>query len=71
MKTLHKYTSRQGLSSKTTVCAEVGYSIQTFAIKKGFSLVFDSNKNLPAEIADLPKTDLTREFISDFNKNNK
>lgn len=69
-KNLSKYNNFQELCSKTTICSEIGNSVQTFAMKKGFSLVFDSSKNLPAGISNFPKTDITQEFISDFNKNN-
>jgi len=70
IKNLNKYASKQELCSKTTVCIEIGNAIHSFAMKKGFALVLDSSKTLPNEIAAYPKTDITQDFIADFNKTN-
>ncbi len=66
-KNLSKYNNFQELCSKTKICIEIGGAIQNFALKKGFSIVFDSSKELPAGLDDFPKIDITQDFIADFN----
>ncbi len=54
---------------KTKICAVIGNAIQVFALKNGFTVVFDSSKELPPELDGYPIEDITAAFIEEYNKN--
>ena len=66
-----KYPNQREICLETRVCIEIGNAIQQFVAKKGYGIIFDSSKTLPAEINDFQMIDATSEFITEFNKSNK
>lgn len=75
IKRINKITSEKIIDLKTTCqntieCREIGKYIQSYATKKGYSVIFDSSKTIPEEIKSFDIDDLTKDFISDYNKNN-
>lgn len=44
--------------------------IQVFADEKGFDIVLDSSKTIPAELKNIPIQDITKDFISYYNQLN-
>lgn len=59
------------ICGKTKLCPELGKNIQSFAEKNEFGIIFDSSKELPLELKELKTIDITKEFISEYNKSNK
>lgn len=48
-------------------CTELSNKLQLFALGRGFSIILDSKKPLPDKLKELVSTDLTLEFIGQFN----
>lgn len=59
------------ICGKTKLCQEFGKNIQSFAEKNEFGIIFDSSKELPLELKNLKTIDITKEFISEYNKSYK
>lgn len=71
IKQLDKYPNQQEICFKTTVCIEVGKALQEFALKNGFSVIFDANIKLQTPINKFQLNDVTSDFINEYNKSNK
>ncbi|HWJ27197.1 MAG TPA: hypothetical protein VNS32_11685 [Flavisolibacter sp.] len=53
------------------LCDNLFKAFLSFGYEKGFTLIFDSSKPLPKELAELPAEDVTEDFISTFNTLNQ
>lgn len=62
--------NQENFCVKTKLCPSIGESIQIFLKERNFSFIFDSSKELPEEIKNLSKEDVTRDFIAYYNKSN-
>lgn len=49
---------------------QIGVASQDFAMKNGYTAIFNSSKNLPAELENFQITDITNDFISYYNQLN-
>jgi hypothetical protein len=56
--------------SKSKIFQQIGNSIQSYSMKKGYSLVFDSREKLPLELSNFQTQDITNDFISYYNQSN-
>ena len=53
------------------LCDNLFKAFLSFGYEKGFTLIFDSSKPLPKELAELPAEDVTEDFILTFNTLNQ
>ncbi len=56
--------------SEINECSKIGNAITSFAERNNFSFIFDSGKELPEVVNKYQTTDVTQQFISEYNKNN-
>jgi hypothetical protein len=71
IKQLDKFPNQQDICTNTKECREVGIALQEFALKNGFSVIFDAGEKLPNELNEFQLNDVTSDFINEYNKSNK
>jgi hypothetical protein len=68
---LRSFANRHAPKNQSEIRNErlkISEAIRALALGKGFALIFDRSRKLPAELEKYPLQDITKEFISYYNQ---